>query len=163
MGKTNTATKQEAGLKNNDVNLAVLHIEKAYKRELKTQSASTNCCVSLFNRIRSIKIPQEYQDVIDWLAQVAIQLPNQEVISSALIVSLNFASQNTTGSQIPADALIAVINTIAAQFNLTLDTTPDYEVLQTYCDEKGIEIPAHIKALMGTVSPEPIPAPALTA
>ena len=151
-----SSLKKEQLYTGTDLNTEVQNIEAAFRAELNASDTSSNsCCLPFFNCLKKVKIPQEYLDVIKWLGQLATKSPSEQVMTSALIVSMDFVSKNTTGSQSAADALTTVIKAIATKFNIQLSTTPDYTELQKFCDNNQITIPDQIKQLMVTTAPAP--------
>lgn len=127
------------------------HFSSEFKKN-NDDEPKTNCCISLFNRAKSIKIPKPYQDIINWLTALASQSTiTTEIIGSALSLSLRFASSQVVGdaaTQIAAAALEVVINNIMNQFSLKIDVTPDYSELAQFCQDNQVTIPDELEALL---------------
>lgn len=152
-------SKKSLKVTNNELVNQLTHFDAHFKQRVNSQSEdtqSTNACVSLFSCIKSTnaKIPQAYKDIASWLTTLAVTEAqgdvNESVLVSALYASLSYASQDTVGTELPAQILKALIEEIGKQFNLDLNLEPDYAALQSYCTDHGITIPEAINTLIAS-------------
>jgi hypothetical protein len=156
MGLFNTSKKEDKSIvADKELCKAVKHIKSDVKTQIRLaepaeESKSTCCgCLDFF---KDVKIPKAYLNVIEWLGSLATKnsVP-PSVITTALILSLDFLSRDITGNKIAAQALQLVIEQIINQFELKVDVTPDeneYAELQAYCATNKIAIPDNLQVIL---------------
>ncbi len=154
--KHNKAPKDAPSL--NPVLSAVMNIKQHYKNNLGEETGSDNCCTNLFSCFKktSSLIPANYKAIISWLTTISKTQAqtgyNETVMATALIASLDFLSQDNTGSDIPANILKDLIEEIVRANDLDINIMPDYAVLEQYCKDNKIDIPADIKNIIDAQS-----------
>lgn len=138
------------------------------------EGTSSSCCADIgscmswsWSFFKSIKIPQEYLDITDWLGSLVIKGDiNLQDITTALILSSKYVAKHLTGTDLAAQAMQLVLQQMKDTFNLKIDAdlTPDpkeYEELKDYCKSKGITIPAALLEIIDAeVQATPTPAAA---
>ncbi|MDP1602237.1 MAG: hypothetical protein Q8M03_03145 [Legionella sp.] len=125
------------------------------------EASSSSCCASVgscvswsWSFFTSIKIPQEYIDITEWLGSLAIKDKiNSQIVVTALVLSAQYASRAGTGNDIAVQAFQFVIQQFKDGFNLDIDVNidpspEDLQQLQNYCVENKITIPNSIKNII---------------
>lgn len=130
-------------------------IQAIYQTELNAVCAETyQRCYSFF---KDIKIPRHYKEILQWLATIGHQeglslaqgIPaNTMAVTTALLMSLQYAAETISIHENPSAALFSVARQFVAAFHLDLKHGLDTPNLLNYCDDHQIAVPDEIQLLL---------------
>jgi hypothetical protein len=128
-------------------------IENLFQKELNAAGAGCASCITFF---KNVKIPQDYQNVLGWLALIGTQEALAEInkqpidtvaITTALVVSTQYAATSQSNLMASA-ALNIVVTSFIARFKLDLKNEVNDADLIKYCQDNQIAIPVEIAPLL---------------